>query len=788
MRRATGLVLAASLLAGCEGLIGLLGVEGTGAGPGGGPGGGSGGSGGGNAVDPPDLACDLAQLPMARLEDAIALFTADVYPAMAAGESQCASCHGATSGRRFSMQASAVETFHRARAEGFFRDDPGSFVARVITPDDSVRMPLGLPRWPKATIEALGRTACLVRAFEANGGPAADEQFPPELLEPYAGPAIVSYDNPFLNFVQLKAKVKAVFNDEWVRGGEDRFERNIGLFGGVNFRTHFVEARSATPEFLLGLDSLAPEVCGPAVTNRTGPFAGLNVTAPVVDVPAEATTTVEIETLTPTPATGAGQASTNPAGYFCYTNCTFASPLTVLAPGTYRVTVRARPTLDGNGDGPQLRIGIGATIAPTTLLYSTAGVYEEKSVEFAVTDTGTSSVSVSFFNDAVVNGGDRNVYLDWVRVVGPLGPGTGTTRQTAAKTLIGSLWQRLLFRPATAAEQTSAYALLTDLSGLGPQADAWSGVCEALLRHPDFLFTMPPTVEKVPAAEQDPLRLVALTQRTLGRPPTAAEFTRLSAEGFPAMVDAALASPEFRAYFFNRIQLRIESLGTPESDEPARLWTYVVTAGRPFEEVLTADYTVDEQYQQQPRPAVHGKTGVVTTRGYLNNKPGLPHYNFPARVLSGFMGTVFEVPPEVFDQRGTSTPTSTVDPSGVCYSCHQLLTPLAHQRLKWADDGTWREVDDQGQVLDDSDRGLVESYPYKGAGLEAFTTGAVKKEAFVRRMINTQVRLLIGRELRHQADERVLYKQLWDTTAANAGDLRAVVKAVALSPTFQGTP
>ena len=302
------------------------------------------------------------------------------------------------------------------------------------------------------------------------------------------------------------------------------------------------------------------------------------------------------------------------------------------------------------------------------------------------------------------------------------------------------------------------------------------------MRHPDFLFTMPPAIEDLTTqAQKDPLRLVALTQRVLGRPPTAAEFTALGSAGLPAMIDSVFASPDFRAYYFNRIQLRIESQGTPASDEPARLWTYVTLTGRSFEEVLTAEYTVDEQFVEQPRP--HGKTGLLTARGYLNNKPGLPHYNVPARVLSGFMGSVFEVPPEVFDQRGTATATSTVDPQSICFSCHQLLTPLAHQRLRWNDDGTYKTA-----PIDDSDRELVASYPYKGIGLEAFTTKAVKKEPFVRRMINTQVKLLLGRELRAQTDERLLYKQLWEATFANGGDMRTVLKAVAASPNFQGAP
>ncbi|MFZ5439415.1 MAG: hypothetical protein ACOZQL_05370 [Myxococcota bacterium] len=779
MRTIRGWLVATAVLASaCEGVIGSL--------PGEQPAGG--GSGGGGGYHPPTLSCDLADYPNVRLEEAIGVFANDVYPALASGPSQCASCHAVGSGRRFTMTSDATETFHLARGAGFFRDEPGALLSRVTNPDDRVRMPVGAPALADDVVKALDRTVCMVRAYEMNGGVAADEQFPPELLMPYQGPAITSYDNPFINYVQLKAKVKAVFADDWVRSSVDQFERNIGLFGGVNFSTHFVEARAATPDFLLGLDALAPDVCGAAAANGTGPFTGLTITAPVIDVPAQATTTVQIETLTPNPATGAGQASTNPAGYFCYTNCTFAVPFTVPAPGTYRVTVRGKPTLDGDGVGPQLRIQIGSVTGPTTLEYSNAAAYEDKSVDIVLTDVGNSPVSINFFNDAVVNGGDRNIYLDFVTITGPLGAGTGTTRADAAKQTLSRLYERLLYRPASATEQTKALALLTDLAGLGTLQSAWSGVCEALVRHPDFLFTMPPSAETASSAtEKDRARLVALTQRALGRPPTAAEFTKLGTDGFGALIEDVFASPDFRAYYFNRIQLRIESQGTTESDEPARLWTYITTSGRSFEEVLTAEYTVDPQYQQQPRPAQHGRSGVLTTRGYLSNKPGLPHYNFPARVFSGFMGSVFEVPPEVFDQRGASTAASTVDPTSICYSCHQLLTPLAHQRLKWADDGTFRETLD-GAAIDDSDRGLVATYPYKGAGLESFAVKAVKKEAFVRRMINTQVRLLIGRELRAQTDERVFYKQLWDTTFANNGDMRAVLKAVAASQTFQGAP
>lgn len=765
------LLCAAVLLTGCEGVIGTLGSDGPG------------------VYVPPTVSCDVAEYPNVRLEDAIGVFATGAFPALTEGQSQCVSCHSATSNRRFIMTSDATETFHLARGAGFFKDEPGSLLARVTNPDDRVRMPQAAPALDNPTVLALAKTACMVRAYEASGGTAADEQFPPELLSPYSGPPINSYDNPFINFVQLKGKVKSVFNDDWVRGGVDQFERNIGLFGGVNFQTHFVEARAATPDFLLGMDALAPALCSPAATNGTGPFAGLTpLTAQIVDAPAQTDTTVQIESLMVSPATGAGAVATNPAGYNCYSDCTFATPYTVPSAGTYRVTVRGKPTLEGDGSGPQLRVQMGTVVGATTLNFTNAAAFEEKSTDLVVTATGNSPVSINFFNDSNQLGGDRNIVLDYIKITGPLGTGTGTALSDAAKQKISTLYSRILYRPATAPEKDTTYALLRDLSVLGTMPDAWSGVCEALVRHPDFLFTMPPSVETMTATtDKQSQWLVGLTQRALGRPPTAAEFTKLGTDGFPAMVDAVFASPDFRNYYFNRIQLRIESQGTPESDEPARLWTYVTLSGRSFEEVLTAEYTVDAQYAQQPRPSTHGKTGVITMKGYLNNKPGLPHYNYPARVLSGFMGSIFEVPPEVFDQRGTATASSTVDPNSICFNCHQLLTPLAHQRLKWADNGTFRDMMD-GAAIDDSDRGLVATYPYKGPGLEAFTTKAVKKEPFIRRMINTQVKLLIGRELRSASDERVLYKQLWDTTFANTGDMRAVLKTVANSPNFKGTP
>jgi hypothetical protein len=486
------------------------------------------------------------------------------------------------------------------------------------------------------------------------GGGPDDEQFPPLLLQPYGGPPIDVYDNTFLGYMQLKGKVATVFGDAWVRGGVDQFQANIGLLGGADFTSHFVEARVATPDFLLALDSLSKDVCSAAVTAASGPFAGINVATPVVD-------------------------------------------------------------------------------------------------------------SAS----------------------------TGTTRETAARAAIDQLYRKLLFRRPTTPESGAAYGLLKDLvvvgAGSEPQ-DAWSGVCEALVRHPDFLWTLPPSRPSTTGAENQTLLLVKVAQDLAARPPTDAEIQAFvsGAKTLDQMVDGWLASAEFKAYAYYKMRIRTESDGTSDSDEPARLWTRILTTGTSYRDLLTGDYGVDTSFQPVARGAEHGNTGALTMKGYIQHKPGLPHYNYSARVLSDFMGYVFEVPPEVIAMRIGATASSTVDPNSICFTCHQLLTPLAYQRSRWSDDGVYQTTDADGKAIDDSDHGLVAGYPYKGEGMAAFTAQAVKKERFVRQTLQAEFNLLFGRPLRFDQDERGLYKQLWDTLAASNGDLRSTLKVMVASPQYQG--
>ncbi|GAB4459951.1 MAG: hypothetical protein OHK0029_23180 [Armatimonadaceae bacterium] len=318
------------------------------------------------------------------------------------------------------------------------------------------------------------------------------------------------------------------------------------------------------------------------------------------------------------------------------------------------------------------------------------------------------------------------------------------------------------------------------------QQAAWEGLCRALLAHPDFLFTRPrslATVTEAPTRKR--LQLVKLAQDLLARAPTAAEVAELD-KGAPlaTFVDRWLQSREFQDFYFRRVRLYLESHGGDEQDEPARLWTYIMANNRPFKEILTADYTVDPDGKKKTRPPYHGKTGVLTMKGFIDGKPGLPHFNYPAQVLEKFMGYVFEVPDSVLQVRDGITAAATTDPTSVCYTCHKVLTPLAYQRLYWDDEGNYRTHDETGLPMDNSDQGMVASYPYKGRGMEAFALQAQNKERFVRTILQNHFVWYFGRELRYEADERSLYKRLWDTAAKNNYSLRPIIRSIVLSPEY----
>ena len=297
----------------------------------------------------------------------------------------------------------------------------------------------------------------------------------------------------------------------------------------------------------------------------------------------------------------------------------------------------------------------------------------------------------------------------------------------------------------------------------------WAGLIEALLQHPEFVM---PTDNQNAAPAR---KLVRIALDLVGRIPTNDELRRFLRVGqIEPLIDAYLSSQEFREFFFHRARGVFRSRGTPASDEPARLWTYLATNDVSYRELFTADYTVSPDWRRIERRPVHGRTGFLTMEGYLEGKPGLPKFTYPAQVLTFALGVQFEVSDAVEDARDKVV--STTDPSSICYSCHKLLTPLAYQRERWDVHGHYRTVDDDHQPIDDSDRGVVPDYPFKGDGLSAFASQVVRKERFVRAFINHHHDMLFHRPLRVYQDQRDEYKALYDFAVANDLRIRPLVK------------
>ncbi len=316
----------------------------------------------------------------------------------------------------------------------------------------------------------------------------------------------------------------------------------------------------------------------------------------------------------------------------------------------------------------------------------------------------------------------------------------------------------------------------------------WLALTRAILQHPDFLFTRAPALDWV-AGEIDRRRLLLsrLALDLVGRTPTKGELRRFLGDwDWKKAVDYYLASEDFQQFYYHRIRLYLESQGTEQQDEPVRLWCYVAFQDRPFQEILTGAYTVDTAMTQRERPGYHGNTGVLTTAGFIEGKPGLPHYNYAAQVSMLFLGYRYEVPAEIVEQREGTTPLGTTDPNSTCYSCHKILTPLAFQRNFWSDAGKFRMHNEYGLPIEASDHNLTADYPFKGEGLEAFALQAARKERFIRTMIDTHFNFLFGRTMRYRTDERALYKQLWDRVHQDGFTIKGLLRALVESPAYIG--
>ena len=68
--------------------------------------------------------------------------------------------------------------------------------------------------------------------------------------------------------------------------------------------------------------------------------------------------------------------------------------------------------------------------------------------------------------------------------------------------------------------------------------------------------------------------------------------------------------------------------------------------------------------------------------------------------------------------------------------------------------------------------------------LEGFAERARDTERFIRTMINAHFIWFFGREMRYEADERALYKRLWDRVHRSGFRLKDLIRALVLSPEY----
>ena len=204
-------------------------------------------------------------------------FQKEIYPLLTRGqEDSCVSCHDVDAKSSLKFFGNVTNDFKLLLNDGYFATQGSdTLLGRITTDNPKKRMPKGksVKPWTAAEVQQLkGFLAELNQYVKIDGQ--SDELFPAALLTAYAGPVSDSLDNQFITYRQLRGKIKAIYDDDWMRDGRDRFQENLAMFGGADFKERFNESSKASSSFLTGLEMLARDVTARAYTQKTGPFAG----------------------------------------------------------------------------------------------------------------------------------------------------------------------------------------------------------------------------------------------------------------------------------------------------------------------------------------------------------------------------------------------------------------------------------------------------------------------------------------------------------------------------------
>lgn len=200
-----------------------------------------------------------------------------------------------------------------------------------------------------------------------------------------------------------------------------------------------------------------------------------------------------------------GQATSN--AWNLWSNGTVSAAYTAPVPGQYRVTVRAWQTRAGS-DHALMSLTVGGTRAPDITVANESGSPGEFATTVMIRTAGRTDVTVGFLNDFLVETPtrqDRNLYVDWIRVEGPLdamtrvnparqrilvcAPSATMTEAQCAREIFSRFGRHAWRRPLTASELTDLGRFLdvARTQGEGFESGVALGL-QAMLVSPHFVF------------------------------------------------------------------------------------------------------------------------------------------------------------------------------------------------------------------------------------------------------------------------------------------------------------
>jgi len=372
------------------------------------------------------------------------------------------------------------------------------------------------------------------------------------------------------------------------------------------------------------------------------------------------TTQFEAEKL---PATSGGM---NGDAWNLNSNGSLTATMNVATAGEYIVSVRAWERHAGS-EYAKMDVAIDGKLVKTFDIKATSGAPEVVTVNVQIA-AGNRKIEVSFLNDYYDQAAsqDRNLYVDWIKVTGPLNAVVSngirdkivtcdpTSGDACLRTILGDFGKRAWRRPLTEAEVTELLGLINKVKAEGDSVDRGIEIAlRAILLSPHFIFR--PEVEVgEPSAAPHALNGYEIASRLSyfiwsSMPDdelfaAAADGSLNDPAGIRAQVDRMLADPKAQALVENFAGqwLHTRALDShqpdyvlfPEFDDKLRVAMRIeselffkefLTTDIPMNDMLTADFTfVNDRLAEYYGVAPPG-TGDEFVRVQLNdpNRRGL---------------------------------------------------------------------------------------------------------------------------------------------------------------------